>query len=78
MFCIVSASTELQCDPQTWNCVFYVVTASVELYVPCIVSISKNCNVISAGAELCACDPTGVELCICGCRLTCTKKYLYT
>ena len=36
----------------------YVVTASVELFVLCIVSISvKNCNVISAGAELCVCDP---------------------
>ena len=38
----------------------YVVTASVELCVLCIVSISvKNCNVISAGPELCACDPHG-------------------
>ena len=41
--------------PQKQNCLLYVVTASVELCVLCVVSISvKKCNVISAGEELCA------------------------
>ena len=45
MLYVASANTEL---------LLYVITASVELCVLCIVSISvKKSNVISAGAKLC-------------------------